>query len=414
MIKGNPFLSDTFSGVWKKHFYTNGKVKKPEFLAPLTFAKHPSLPVWHNMGSTLTKGIDYQVNLGDRPNEINDTYLIFDVPSYFNVEKSESNQIGFLSSKQYPGYLIDLDTFTDFQQFMQKTFSKSSRYKLNKYKRRLEECFDITYKMVWGDVEKKEYNEIFESFRNLLEKRFDDKEVYNNNLDTTEWNFYKEVAYPLLLDKKAALYVIYDQNIPIGVTLNYFSEEIIFDAITVFDIDYAKFHLGSVTIMKLIEWGLENNFKIFDFSKGHFEYKTRWATRTYDFEYHIYFNKKSIKSKVTANSVKKFFDLKQNLREKNLNERLHKLTYGLKNQKKEKPSTTGYNFIELENTVSTDNLDMVTLEKQENNHLKTIAFEFLYLNNECMKNLKIFKVEHNEMDYLFVGNLKQTGVQMSK
>ena len=57
---------------------------------------------------------------------------------------------------------------------------------------------------------------------------------------------------------------------------------------------------------------------------------------------------------------------------------------------------------------------MVTLEKQENNHLKTIAFEFLYLNNECMKNLKIFKVEHNEMDYLFVGNLKQTGVQMSK
>ena len=69
----------------------------------------------------------------------------------------------------------------------------------------------------------------------------------------------------------------------LGCELN-FSEDTLFDAITVFDIDYSKFHLGSITIMKLIEWCIENEIKILDFSKGYFEYKRRWCTKIYDFE----------------------------------------------------------------------------------------------------------------------------------
>ena len=126
-------------------------------------------------------------------------------------------------------------------------------------------CFDIKYKMFWGDISKEEYDYVFNHFKQLLTKRFLDKQTVNNNLNSDEWDFYYDVAYPMILEKKASLFVIYHDAKPIGVTLNYLSEEILFDAITVFDIDYAKFHLGSINIMKLIEWCLERNFMALDF-----------------------------------------------------------------------------------------------------------------------------------------------------
>ncbi|MFC4096189.1 GNAT family N-acetyltransferase [Euzebyella saccharophila] len=412
MVENNPFLSKEFSGVWMKHFGESQEIEAPNFINPVKFIKHAKLPVKQNIGSTLTKGIGYQKSKPEKM-EINGTYLLYDIPSYFNNETAESKKIGFLSTKQYPGYLIELTAFANYQEYLQKTFSKSSRYKLNKYKKRLEECFDIRYQMIWGTVEIEAYEKIFDTFKNLLEKRFDDKEVYNNNLDPKEWNFYKEVVYPLLLEKKAGLFVIYDEENPIGITLNYFSDTIIFDAITVFDIDYAKFHLGSVTIMKILEWGWEHHFKIFDFSKGHYEYKTRWATQKYDFEYHIYYDRDSIKSKMTANCIKQFYELKQQLRDRKLNERLHKLTYLLKKNKKEKEKTLDYSFSNLESEIIPDHLEELNPKKLVNKHLKTIAFDFLYLNNECMKNLRIYKSDQKEIDYLLIGNQRQIGVKIN-
>ena len=65
--------------------------------------------------------------------------------------------------------------------------------------------------MFYGAIEKVEYDHIFEHFKFLLTKRFDDKQITNNNLDPAEWEFYKEVVYPLILEKKASLYVIYNK-----------------------------------------------------------------------------------------------------------------------------------------------------------------------------------------------------------
>ena len=70
-----------------------------------------------------------------------------------------------------------------------------------------------------GDISKSEYDFIFSEFRRLLEKRFTDKQVSNNNLNEKEWNFYYDVAYPLIVEKKAALFVVYDNDKPIGLSL---------------------------------------------------------------------------------------------------------------------------------------------------------------------------------------------------
>ncbi len=333
MIHHNPFLSESFTSIWIRHFSSEKAGRSFKFLPSLTFTKNRLLPLFTNVGKTMTKGIDYKLAPEASDDFRRKVFLIYDVPTYFEVGTGPlATDLALHRTKQYPGFLIDLQGFTSLNDYLLTTFSKSSRYKLKKYKKRFEASFEVRYVMYRGEITKATYDQVFQSFRELLEKRFDDKQITNNNLEPKEWQFYYEVTYPMLLENKASLFVIYNEDIPIGVTLNFFSEDILFDAITVFDIDYAKFHLGSITIMGLLEWCLENKIRIFDFSKGYFDYKSRWATETYDFQYHIYYDARSLLARTIAFSLKNFFDLKQWLRERKVNEKLHRMTYRFKNK----------------------------------------------------------------------------------
>ncbi|MET7030250.1 GNAT family N-acetyltransferase [Sediminicola luteus] len=334
----------------------------------------------------------------------NKVLLIYDVPTFFDIDLSKSNSsLQLRKIKQYPGFLIRLDQYTDLGHYMSLSFSKSSRYKLNKYKKRLEDSFEISYKMFLGDISRDEYESVFEHFKILLEKRFLDKGITNNNLDPKEWNFYHEVAYPLIHEKKASLFVIYEGNTPIGVTLCYFSENILFDAITVFDIDYEKFHLGSVTIMKLIEWSLEHNIKVFDFSKGYFDYKKRWANEEYHFDYHVYHDSNSFTAKIIAWIIIAFFSLKQKLRDKKVNEKLHKLRFLLKSDKVESSSNLTYEFSELIQEMKELELINIDFKMPQYSVLKTAVFDFLYLNNEELKDIKVHQVKNQKEVYIISG-----------
>ncbi|MEE9361060.1 MAG: GNAT family N-acetyltransferase [Cellulophaga sp.] len=391
-MKNNPFSSDNFTSIWLKHFHKAKKGIVFEFISDLLFIKHPKLPLFINVGKTLSKGIYYTLSSkisGDFKRKV---FLIYDVPAYFNLNTSPKNNLKVHRIKQYKGFSVGINEHNDFNAYMSATFKKSSRYKLKKYKKRLELSFKITYKMFHGDISKTEYNHIFDSFKILLEKRFEEKCTSNNNLNPDEWNFYKEVAYPMLLEKKASLFVIYDDNVPIGVTLNYFSNSILFDAITVFDINYAKFHLGSITIMKLIEWSFENDIRTFDFSKGYFDYKKRWSNNTYNFEYHIYYDASSIKATGIAFGLKQLFKLKQSLREKNINDKLHLLTYSLKNKSSNKPIKTKHTLLDLEYNTDLRAFEKINPQTSKYDVLKTTLFDFLYLKQEKRYETEVFKV----------------------
>lgn len=401
----NPFSTSIFKSIWLKHFNSkNAKVKSFSFISGLDFLKNGNKLFYYNVGKTHTKGLDYKINSTEEVTLNNKAVVIYDVPTYFEVDTTQlGNKIKLLKSKQYPGYLIETGKYKSLKDYMLENFSKNSRNKNNKFKRRLEDSFNIRYQMFIGEMSKSEYDFIFKSFKELLEKRFSDKQVTNNNLEDQEWSFYYEVAYPLILEKKASLFVIYDNEKPIGVTLCYFSEDILFDAITVFDIDYFKFHLGAVTIMKLIEWCIDNDIKILDFSKGYFEYKTRWCTKQYDFEYHIYYDSKSEKSKLLARSIKRLYDIKQQLREKNINDRLHKLTYKLKNKADVKTERVAYKFEETVLNETEQNLKPINFELPENKNLKLMVFEYLYLYLENYNNIQLFKINNETNSYLIKG-----------
>jgi len=257
-------------------------------------------------------------------------------------------------------------------------------------------------------MSKEEYDTVFFYFRKLLEKRFEEKQISNNNLNTEEWDFYNDVAYPLILEKKASLFVLYKNEEPISITLTYLSENRVFDAITVFDIDYAKFHLGSIKIMYLVDWCLKNGWKILDFSKGHFDYKTRWSNKKFDFHYHIWFDKTSVKARFIAYGVKLFFAFKQFLREKKINESLHKFTYRLKHTESPKAK---YQFEENKPEYANDALEEVDIDSSENGLLKRICYDFLYLFPENESNVKIYRFKNEESLYLIKGKHNESIVR---
>ncbi len=397
----NPFLSETFTAIWSEHFASEKSGRLFGFMPSLGFTKNRFFPLYTNIGKNFTKGISYRLDTKNSDDYKKKAFLIYDVPNYFEVNTETSGtDLGLYRSTQYPGYLIDLKNFKTANDYLATSFSKSSRYKLKKYKKRFETSFDVRYVMYRDKMDRETYDHIFQSFRELLEKRFDDKQITNNNLDPNEWQFYHKVTYPMILEGKASLFVIYNGDNPIGVTLNFLSENILFDAITVFDIDYAKFHLGSITIMALLDWCLENNLKIFDFSKGYFDYKTRWATKTYDFEYHIYYDTKSTRARSIAFLLKQFFDLKQKLREKNVNDQLHRLTYRFKNKTPKPLLNRSYSFAEMGDDEPMAAVNKIALEAPKNHDVRRLVFEYLYLNDGHYQDIQMYTSNKSNQFYL--------------
>lgn len=408
MIRANPFTSPTFIKYWSKHFLIEEDKYSFPFVKNLLFYKSKWAGLYVNVGRNLTKGVDLKLNDRISSEEKGKTFLIYDV---LNKTKEIVEGMGHYSVRQYPGYLIEFGSYQNLDDFLSKTFKKSSRYKLRKYKKRLEHSFNLSFKAHGNEISKKEYDFIFDSFRKLLEKRFAEKQISNNNLHTDEWEFYKDVAYPMMLEKKATLFVLYNNDEPISITLSYLSENRVFDAITVFDIDFAKFHLGSIKIIYLVEWCLKHGWKVLDFSKGHFDYKTRWANKKFDFHYSIFFDKKSIKAKFLAYSLKLFFTLKQYLRDKKVHEVFHKLTYALKNKKQK---GLHYSFMEYKGECSGENLKSIELESPEFSFLKGICYDFLYLNQEHLDDLKVYKVNDSDHHFLLVGQKNKTRLSINR
>lgn len=392
-IQENPFVSEPFINIWFKHFGKGRAPQKFPQLPGLAFVRHPRLPFLVNAGATQTKGVSHpEIPSGTRGIG-KKVILVYDVAQYMEVPvPGPSSGINLRRVRQYPGYLVETAGFGDIEEYLQKHISKNSRYKLKKYRRRLHEAFDIHYEMHGADISGKRLDALFDVFRKLLEKRFDGKQVVNNNLDEKEWAFYVASAREMMRSGTAGLFVVYSGGEPVALTLNYFSENVVFNAITTFDVAYEKFHLGTVSLMALLDWCIKQN-RALDLSKGYFEYKNRWANRKYDFEYRIYCSRGAVGANFLAAGIAGFYRLKQWLRERRVNDRLHRLSYrlgkpgGYDSEQPvpfllKEPSEPGDPEIQQE----------VVAGSAEWRKLRPALFEFLYLKPGNISNTRIFKL----------------------
>lgn len=412
MIQHNPFTSSLFISVWCKNFNINTTYNFNPIKGLYFFKSKGQLFI--NAGKNLTKGITYDITETIGNNFKNEVCLIYDVPTYAQAKTNKiPKNLVIKKIKQYPGFLIHLNHYSNIEDYLKKTFSKNSIQKLRRYNKRLQTCFDIDEKMLIGNsVEKTEYDTVFNHFHTLLTKRFEDKQITNNNLNPEEWRFYQDVAYPLILENKSALHVIYNNDVPISVRLLYFSEHIIFDAITVFDIDYTKFHIGKISILKMLEWSFNSKYEIFDFSKGYFDYKESWSDLKYDFEYHIFYNTKSLKASLLANTITLIFKTKQYLRDKNINEKLHKITFALKQPSKNKSFKVEILPHNME-AINKNNIQEIALH-EEILYLKKYIIDFQFLNSEHQKNIRLYQIaDQNNTLYLIKGKHNYQSLSVS-
>ncbi|MDO6853320.1 GNAT family N-acetyltransferase [Cellulophaga lytica] len=402
MIQNNPFLCFNFLKKWMIHFSSKKKEYSTSLLPDFTFIKTFIPLLYTNIAKTNTKGLTYTINNKQEKKKNSKTFLIYDIHTYFNtISIKDDNKYKIKKTIQYPGYLCELENFLSVNEYMKKRLSKSSNYKFNLYKRKLEHSFEISYKMYYGAITKEKYNFLFYAFKKLLIKRFNDKQETNNNLNPKEWDFYFDVTYPMLLEKKAALFVTYNKKTPIAITLLYFSDTIAFDTIRVFDIDYAPFRLGTISIIKQLDWCITNGIKFLDFSKGYYEYKERWATTKYNFEYHIIYNSKSYASKTIMYITLAFFNFKNYLRNKNIHKKFHQFTFALKKNSTKKIEKK----VPLKNfkAPKKENLKEISVFDIKNTSLLKYVYDFLYRKSEKLNHVTLYKITNHQNCYYIKG-----------
>lgn len=304
---------------------------------------------------------------------------------------------------QKSGYAINLYEFNTIDDFLKSTKTSFKKVTLRSVKR-LESCFNISYKMFYGKIEESYYFELMEALYIMIQKRFTQRNGRNKVLEN--WDYYLQFAYQSIIDKKASLFVILNNNEPIEISLNFHCDNIMYSAISSFNLDYSKFSLGNIEIYKQLEWCMINNIVLFDMGYGDFEYKIRWSNYKYDFETHIISLKNSLLSHLIATYFKHKYSLINYLIKKNIKDKLY-VYFDIFKKEEKKQINIEYELIKTE--LLPTSIRPCDYNKKEFTFLKKPIFDFLYSFQENINDISIFKNEDTQNSYIIIGK-KNTSI----
>ncbi|WP_400078944.1 GNAT family N-acetyltransferase [Winogradskyella sp. R77965] len=319
----NPFSSSTYVNIWLKHYGNNQKAHEFKFLDGVKFIKGNYSGQYVNIGGNYTNGLFYEIN-EEETDFKGKSFLLYDVPQYLQSDINFNGDLKVIKLKQYKGFYINVEQYESIDDVVLKCYSsRKSRYNFRRSLKQLEEKHNISSKMFFGDIDRNDYDTLLKDFRQMMEIRFEGINTENTLLPM--WDFYEEVLFPMINESKVALFVIYDSEVPIAISINFAFEDTFVVAMRTFDIEYSRLGIGNIEIYKLVEWCLENNVKTLDFSKGESDYKKRWCDTDYVFERHIIYDSNSLKAKTIAKTVSGLHNFKQYLRDKKVNLLFHHL-----------------------------------------------------------------------------------------
>ncbi|MFD1162254.1 GNAT family N-acetyltransferase [Hwangdonia seohaensis] len=321
-------------------------------------------------------------------------------PSYLKptYRNNEQKIVKNIPQKKIIGYAIRINDNKGFDDFFKNEFSKSFRSNTKRFVNRFEACFNASYKMFYGNIDKTEYNDLMSALHTMLTKRFNQREESNKMLDN--WEFYLTTTYKNINSKKASLFVIYHDNIPVQISLNYHFNNILFIAIPSYNIDYAKFSLGNISIYKLLEWAVTQKYDLLDLEYGYLEYKRRWSNYIYEFEHHVIYSKNNIQATFLATSSILKLKLKNFFKTINVDVLIKNLkSYFYKQKSTFKDIAYDAETIDFDNA---NNLDSLNINSPQVEDIKKAMFDFLFVNKEHVNDLKIYEVVSFK-EYVFCG-----------
>ena len=335
------------------------------------------------------------------------------IPSYFSLETPLlTGKYKFIKYNRVKNFRINLDGFSNAEHYLEDQMGSKSRSQLRRRINRLETCFNIKYTFYYGQITKQEYDCLFNALELLIERRFTQRGDAYSLKD--KWDYIRESTFQLILDKKASFFVIYDENKPIDICLNYHFKNIVQHLIRSYDIDYSKYWVGQIDIYKQLDWCFLNNFKIFDFMWGELVYKTRWSNEISIFEHHFIFKNdnplKSLFVKILINLYKISDHVKQKSIYKSLVKAKSNFTQNIKGKSEKKDSV-----IKLE-TISKmplkDAITVININNEYYKFLRKTVYDFQYINFENTANIKVFKINSATNSYIIQGTKSQIKVSI--
>ncbi|MFD0988639.1 GNAT family N-acetyltransferase [Mariniflexile jejuense] len=333
-----------------------------------------------------------------KKNKQNNTQNVSLFPSYIQPEffNTDTVEVVKIPQEKITGYAVLINNHENLDTLFKTEYKKSFRANILRFVNRFEDCFDASYKLFYGHISQDDYTFLMATLHNMLTNRFDQRNDSNKVLNN--WEFYLSTTYNLILEKKASLFVIYQNTTPVHICINHHFNNILFVSVPSYNINYAKFALGNVSLYKLLEWSVNNKYEIMDMAQGYLEYKRRWSNLIYTFEHHIVFNKSNLKSKLDAAIEIKKLNFKNYLKSKNIDELIETIKKRLKNSNAS-VEVLNYSFEDLKQQ-NTDNLIAIKQGTSKYNELVKPINDFLYTNKAHINNIRIFETTKTN-EFLF-------------
>ncbi len=347
---------------------------------------------------------DKQITGDTTSDELKSTIIaIHFIPYYYK-------DLGYTVNKDYsvikiissPGFFVDLRDYRDITDYMDKNLGSHKRQILKRVKR-LEICFKPSYKLYFGEIEEDNYVFLFNRMKKFITKRFQERQAINEQLK--RWEQYQKEVYSLVKEKKASIFVIYHDALPISISLNYHHKNILVHTINTYDINYYKFGLGNINIFKMLDWAFNNQYEIFDFQWGDLTYKRNWCNHIVPYHSQVLYKKSNLVSTSIAYSIAAYFRIKRSTLiykfQKNVKTVISFFTSNAKIKTETATTEKKYSLNNTEPLISHIGLLQIDPEKDEFEFLKSFYCDFIYLNQEKVQNVKIFLKE--EGSYIIQG-----------
>lgn len=381
--------------------------KKHNFHTNL-FEKNSISEVFERIVVSKTNKTIYQAKDNKTPQAY--IYSVQLLPDYINTSlKTPYHNIKVF---QKLGYAVNLDGYKDVNDYLKTNCTTNFKKNVLRSIKRLESCFNITYKIYFGSMEFENYTFLMQCLYNMLVSRFQQRQGRNRVIEN--WDYYTNLAYKLILERKASLFVIYNETEPIEISLDFHYEMIISSAMSSYNLDYSKFSLGNVEIYKQLEWCIENNFMLFDMAYGDLDYKKSWSNTIYNFENHII----STPNNMFALWYGKYLKLKYRfinyLIAKNIIESLRqvlKLFKKKENNTLHKSISYSSSLVDNDERFDLENIEILNINS--NPFIKKPINDFLYSNNEHLNDIKVFKIKNEPNAFLIKGKNKSLRVVLT-
>ncbi|MEZ4970995.1 MAG: GNAT family N-acetyltransferase [Flavobacteriaceae bacterium] len=343
---------------------------------------------------------------GPYPENDHTIYSIKFIPGYLYVDYKNDPQNNLRATRygQEKGYAVNVRDISDLDDYLRKQLRSSYAKSIKRSVNRLETCFDVRYSMYYGDIDKGHYDELMESLLYMIITRF--KQRNETSASITNWEQRCKNTYPLILEKRASLFVIYNGQEPISISLNYHFGKIHFSYISSYNIDYSKFGMGHIDIYKQLEWCISNNYSIFEMGWGTLDYKIRWCNLIYNFEHHLVVYKKSLPELLLFPLLGLKIRLKSYLIAKNAHVYLKKIKDKLKS-KQDVSQETFYSVEAMGKTADMGNNTIIDYKSKEFDSLRKLVYDFLYTNSLHEKNIKVYKFLHKNSFIIKGGQIVQ-------